>query len=299
MKNALTIDLEDYHQVTAFARNNGTAATNHVSRVERNAEKTLEMLARHNCKATFFTVGSVAEEFPSLIRRVADAGHELACHSYAHRQISLLTAEQFRDDTLRAKHAIEEAAGVPVRGYRAPSFSITSASSWAFGILTELGFDYDSSIFPINHFNFRMKCAPRDPFVINTACGALVEFPMTTLQLAGARAPIAGGAYLRVLPYRYTRWGIRYLNDREGRAANVYLHPWELDPEQPRMKGTLSARMRHYFGLRGAATKFDRLLHDFDFQTLRDWSAQIQTAIGQNEGAFLRMDAATLFSLTA
>jgi polysaccharide deacetylase family protein (PEP-CTERM system associated) len=269
MKNALTIDLEDYFHATAFSAEVGAVACHsHVSRVERSTEKLLEILGQNGQFATFFTVGSVAENFPQLIQRIANAGHEIACHSYAHRLVLSLTRDQFYEDTRRAKLAIEDAAGTPVFGYRAPSFSITHQSEWAFHVLVELGFTYDSSVFPIRHLNFEMQHAPRDPFLIMTPAGSILELPMTTLQIAGARAPLAGGAYLRLLPYTFTRWGIRYLNVSEGRPACVYLHPWELDPEQPRMKGSITARMRHYFGLHSTESKLRRLLSDFEFQPL-------------------------------
>ncbi len=269
MKNALTIDVEDYFHATAFSANDESLNGNtYVSRVEQNTEKILEILAEKGCPATFFVVGSVAERFPQLIQQIVRAGHEIACHSFAHCQVFNLTRNQFYEDTRRAKLAIENAAGVPVYGYRAPSFSITKASPWAFELLVELGFRYDSSIFPVKHINFKMQYVPRHPFVIITSAGSILEFPMTTLQIFGTRAPLAGGAYLRLLPYWYTRWGIRYLNASESRPACVYLHPWELDPAQPRMKSGLSARMRHYFGLRRAEIKFRRLLMDFEFQPL-------------------------------
>jgi polysaccharide deacetylase family protein (PEP-CTERM system associated) len=269
MKNALTIDLEDHYHATAFSTNQVSAnSISHTSRVEGNAERLLEILARRGSLATFFTVGSVAERFPGLIRTIAAAGHELACHSYAHRLIFTMSREEFCEDTRRAKCAIEDAAGLPIRGYRAPSFSITNNTEWAFEVLAELGFSYDSSIFPIKHVNFDMRTALRTPFFISTKAGSIMEFPMPTLQFLGSRAPLAGGAYLRLLPYWYTRWGIRYLNRSERHPVCVYLHPWELDPEQPRMKGTLTARMRHYFGLHGAEEKFRRLLSDFEFGPL-------------------------------
>jgi polysaccharide deacetylase family protein (PEP-CTERM system associated) len=269
MKNALTIDLEDYYQVTAFAATNDqVGSASFISRVEQNTEKILEVLAQGRRLATFFAVGSVAERFPQLIQRVSRAGHEIACHSFAHRQVFTMTRDQFYQDTRRAKLAIEDAAGVSIQGYRAPSFSITRDSQWAFEVLAELGFTYDSSIFPIRHLHFDMRLVSRTPFLIMTSAGPILEFPMTTFQIAGARAPLAGGAYLRLLPYRFTRWGIQYLNDSENHPACIYLHPWELDPEQPRMKGSITARLRHYFGLRGAETKFRRLLEDFEFHPL-------------------------------
>jgi len=269
MKNALTIDLEDYYHATAFADYiDQVQWHSQASRIEANTQKLLDLLDAHECHATFFTLGCVAEQFPQLVKKIAARGHEIACHSFAHRQIFTLTRDQFYEDTRRAKLVIEDAAGTPVYGYRAPSFSITNASEWTFELLAELGFTYDSSIFPIKQLNFEMQNVPRNPFVIVTSTGPILEFPMTTLQIAGARAPLAGGAYLRLLPYWYTRWGIQYLNISESRPACVYLHPWELDPEQPRMKGSITAHLRHYFGLRGTETKVHRLLEDFEFQPL-------------------------------
>src|SRR5208282_5551129 len=195
MKNALTIDLEEYYHATAFSANGGNADGPHLSRVEQNAERILEALAKKGCLATFFTVGSIAENFPGLIQRIARAGHELACHSYAHRQVFTLSRDEFLEDTRRAKSAIEDASGTHVVGYRAPSFSITKDTDWAFEVLVELGFTYDSSIFPIRHLHYEMQGAPRNPFIINTRVGQIIEFPMTTLEILGARAPLAGGAY--------------------------------------------------------------------------------------------------------
>lgn len=282
MINVLTVDLEDYYHATAFSANLGSLNGDmHVSRVEHNTDRTLEILAQNNCLATFFAVGSVAEKFPQLIHRIVRAGHEVACHSFAHRQVFTLTRAQFFEDTRRAKVAIENAGGTAVIGYRAPSFSITKDSEWAFEVLAELGFTYDSSIFPIRHLNFDMQDAPRSPFFVTTSCGSILEFPMTTIQIAGMRAPLAGGAYLRVLPYWYTRWGIRHLNTSECRPACVYLHPWELDPEQPRMQGNLTARLRHYFGLHGAEAKFRRLLEDFEFQPLRILVEELNNNLSQ------------------
>lgn len=277
MKNVLTIDLEDYYHVTAFRDTVGERRwASHQSRVERNTDLLLQLLAETGHKATFFTLGCIAKELPGLVRKIAAQGHEIACHSLKHRVVAELSPEEFREDTRCAKSLLEDACGVQVLGYRAPSFSITRGSEWAFEILAHLGFSYDSSIFPIRHLNFDMRHVSRDPFMILTPAGPLLEFPLTTLQIAGARAPLAGGAYLRFLPYWYTRWGIGYLNSSENRPACVYLHPWELDPQQPKMKGGLTARLRHYFGLKATEAKFRRLLADFDFQPLGLWVDVLQ-----------------------
>ena len=279
MKNALTIDLEDYYQVSAFAKG---SSVDHwegfTSRIEQNTEKLLSLFGAENRKATFFTLGWVARKYPNLVRQIADAGHEIACHSDAHHSVYTLTAKQFREDTAQAKKSLEDIAGVSISGYRAPSFSITADTLWAFAILAELGFTYDSSIFPIKHINYGMPQAPRLPFLVRTSAGPIVEFPMPTLQLGASRAPIAGGAYFRLLPYWYTSWGIKYLNSAERSPACIYLHPWELDSEQPRMNGSLTAKMRHYFGLRATEGKFRRLLHDFEFQPMSSFVSDIRVS---------------------
>jgi len=278
MKNAITIDLEDYYQVSAFADNVVVDQwESFSSRIEKNTAKLLSILADCGTKATFFTLGWVAKTYPNLVKEIADQGHEIACHSNVHRSIFAMTADEFRQDSLQAKQLLEDLIGTSVRGYRAPSFSITRNSLWAFEILAELGFSYDSSVFPIKHPNYGWPRAPRFPFTIKTTCGSITEFPMPTLEFGGARAPIGGGAYLRLLPYWYTRWGIRQINDSEDRSACIYLHPWELDTEQPRMACSLSARLRHYFGLRGTERKVRRLLRDFEAMPLICLIAELQS----------------------
>jgi len=266
MKNALTIDLEDYFHVSAYAgRVRMEEWDSYPSRVEQNTDRLLELLAEHNCLATFFVLGWVAEKKPEVVARVADAGHEIACHSMLHRRIFDLTPQEFREDTRRAKAVIEDTTGKQVAGYRAPSFSVTKKSFWALDILVEEGFQYDSSIFPVEHPSYGIPDAPRTPYWINTASGPILEFPMPTLAMGSKRSPIGGGAYLRLLPYSYTLRSIRYLNQHEDSPVCVYVHPWELDPEQPRMGGSLSARARHYFGLGRAETKLRRLIRDVEF----------------------------------
>jgi len=284
MKNALTIDLEDYYQVSAFAKG---ASVDHwegfTSRIEQNTEKLLSLFEGEKRKATFFTLGWVARKYPKLVGQIIETGHEIACHSDAHHSVYTLTAEQFREDTSQAKKSLEDITGTAILGYRAPSFSITADTLWAFEILAELGFTYDSSIFPIQHLNYGMPHAPRVPFLIHTNTGPIVEFPMPTLQLGASRAPIAGGAYFRLLPYWYTSWGIKYLNAAESSPACIYLHPWELDSEQPRMNGSLTARMRHYFGLRATEGKFRRLLHDFEFQPMSSFVGDIRDSMKDSQ----------------
>ena len=269
VKNALTIDLEDYYQVTAFASDSGASDwKSHASRVEANTAKLLELLSLAKCRATFFTLGWVAEKYPKLIRQIAELGHEIGCHSHLHRLVYSLTPGEFKEDTRRAKELLEDASGVTVRGYRAPSFSITRDSWWAFEVLAALGFAYDSSLFPIKHMNYGMPNGPRFPFQVQTPAGPVAEFPMPTVALGSARSPFGGGAYFRLLPYRFTRWGIGYVNRRENQPVCVYLHPWELDSDQPRMQGSLTSRARHYFGLKATEAKLKRLLSEFEFHPL-------------------------------
>ena len=276
MKNAVTIDLEDYYQVSAFSKD-VDQWDSYPSRIEHNTERLLSILDEGGTRATFFTLGWVAKKYPKLVREIADRHHEVACHSNVHRSVYAMGADEFREDTLLAKRLLENVTGMPVRGYRAPSFSIKRNSLWAFEILAELGFSYDSSVFPIKHPNYGWPRAPRFPFKINTGRGSIIEFPMPTLQLGGVRAPIGGGAYLRLLPYWYTRWGIRYINGGEDRSACVYLHPWEIDSEQPRMRVSISARLRHYFGLQGFESKFRRLLRDFELQPLGSLIGELES----------------------
>jgi polysaccharide deacetylase family protein (PEP-CTERM system associated) len=266
MKNAITFDLEDYMHVTAFADLlKAEEWSSCVSRLEHNTDKLLSILDSGACVATFFILGWVSEKFPQVVRRIAEQGHEVACHSLRHRLVYEMTPQEFREDTLDAKALLEDVSGRRVRGYRAPSFSITKNSWWAFEILSELGFTYDSSIFPVRHPNYGLIEASRFPFAVRTASGTVVEFPLPTLEVGGMRAPFAGGAYLRIMPYLYTRWGINYVNNWEARPVCIYLHPWELDVHQPRIKGSLTARLRHYMGLRGTEVKLCKLLRDFEF----------------------------------
>lgn len=269
VKNALTFDLEDYFHVTAFADRIAVSQWDSCeSRVETTTAKLLDLLGERDLRATFFVLGWVGEKFPRLVRQIARLGHEIACHSHRHRLVYELSEDEFREDTHRAKSVLEDAAGVALKGYRAPSFSITRESMWAFRILVELGFQYDSSVFPVDHPNYGIPEAQRFPFWIQTEAGSLLEFPMSTLALGDKRSPIAGGAYFRLLPYWYTRWGIRFINQKEGHPVCTYLHPWELDPEQPRVDGRATARLRHYLGLQGMERKFRQLLRDFEFVTL-------------------------------
>ena len=272
MLNALTIDVEDYYQVSAFESVVPLADwERYESRVEKNTHRILDLLDAHTTTATFFVLGWVAERHPGLIHTLVARGHEVASHGYAHRRVYTQTPAQFRTETRRSKCLLEDTLGHPIRGYRAASYSITMHSLWALEVLREEGFVYDSSIFPIRHDLYGIPSHPRFCHMIPGQSDApLVEFPLSTLRLGGTNFPIAGGGYLRLFPYAYTRWGLRYLNRREGQPAVVYLHPWELDPEQPRLPAGTLSRFRHYTNLHRMEERFVRLLQDFSFGTMSE-----------------------------
>jgi polysaccharide deacetylase family protein (PEP-CTERM system associated) len=269
--NALTVDVEDYYQVEAFAsvvRREDWLRWE--SRLEHNTRRLLELLARHDAHGTFFTLGWVAEHYPGLVREIAGAGHEVACHSYEHRLIYRQTPEEFRRDVRRAKAALEDALGARVAGYRAPSYSITSQSLWALDVLIEEGFAYDSSIFPVHHDRYGMPGAARFPHTIRRAAGQILELPPSTVRLWGVNWPMAGGGYFRLLPYAIFRRGLRRINGRERQSAIFFVHPWELDPEQPAVPGTRLNIWRHRVNLHRTAPRLERLLNDFRFAPMRD-----------------------------
>jgi len=237
--------------------------------VEPNTRRLLELLAKLNVHATFFVLGWVAERFPALVREIAASGHELGCHSYWHRLIYNLGRAEFREDTRRAKNVIEQIAGQAVSGYRAPTYSVTDRSVWALDILAELGFTYDSSIFPIHHDRYGMPGAPRAPFRFETPSGPMTEFPITTFRLAGHNLPVGGGGYLRLLPRLYTRLGLKRV-EKEGLPIVIYIHPWEVDPEQPRLPGRLSSRIRHYTNLSRTLARFQSVLQAGHYTSFRE-----------------------------
>ena len=270
MKNILTIDIEEYFhpsEVQRFVSFDQWPSL--VSRVEPATRRILDLLEEHSIKATFFVLGWVAERHPRLIERIAQAGHEIGCHSYAHQLVYQLTPALFREDTCRAIAAIEDACGVQPRLYRAPSYSITRESLWALEILVECGFYYDSSIVPVVHDRYGIPGFRREPQLIATASGPILEVPVATTKLSdGAVLPVGGGAYLRLLPYRYTAAGIRRINRREQQPACIYFHPWEIDPDQPRLVTEWISRLRTYTGLSGMEDKLRRLTAEFCFSTM-------------------------------
>jgi len=301
--NAMTVDVEDYFQVSAFAsvvpRDRWGE---YESRVAANTDRLLAIFAESGVHATFFVLGWVAEREPSLVRRIAGAGHEIASHGYTHRLVYNQTAAEFRDDVRRSKAVLESMCGSPVVGYRAPSFSITERSLWALDVLIEEGFTYDASVFPIRHDRYGIPSAPRHPFRVRHGARALVhagrgfgpgapdgeaqhgvgvepppetgaglgllEIPASTVRFAGTNFPVGGGGYFRLLPYAWTRWGIARVNRLERRPAVFYLHPWEIDPGQPRISASRLSKFRHYLNLHLAEERLRRLLSDFRFGTV-------------------------------
>lgn len=267
--NAMTVDVEDYFQATAFDRVVSRASwADQESRVEANTQRLLACFEAHGVRGTFFILGWVAERCPGLVRRIASAGHEIGSHGYHHQLVYLLTPEQFRQDIRRAKAVIEDATGCRVRGYRAPSFSIVRSNLWALDVLIEEGHEYDASIYPIHHDRYGIPDAPRQAHVIERPAGAIVEIPAPTVRLGRTNLPIAGGGYFRLLPYAATRWGIRRVNERDGDPVVFYLHPWEIDPGQPRLLGSRLSALRHYVGLGHTHARLERLFRDFSFDTL-------------------------------
>ncbi|MDO9094847.1 MAG: DUF3473 domain-containing protein [Rubrivivax sp.] len=262
LTNALTIDVEDYFQVSAFApyirRDEWDARE---CRVERNVERILAMLAQRDTKATFFTLGWVAERYPQLVKRIVEGGHELASHGYGHERASDLSQEAFAQDVGRAKKLLEDIAGREVLGYRAPSFSIGTGNLWAFDQLARAGYTYSSSIYPIAHDHYGMPDSPR--FAYRVASG-LLEVPVTTLRMMSRNLPSSGGGYFRLLPYGISRWMIRRINTVDRESAIFYFHPWEIDSEQPRVAGIdAKTRFRHYVNIPRMEAKLQSLLADF------------------------------------
>jgi polysaccharide deacetylase family protein (PEP-CTERM system associated) len=269
--NAMSVDVEDYFHVTAFDKTVPRGTWDRLeSRVCRNTDALLEMFADGGVRGTFFVLGWVAERYPRLIRTIAHAGHEVACHSHQHRLVFDMTRDEFRNDLRRAKRAIEDASGASVIGYRAPTFSITKQSLWALDVLIEEGFIYDSSIFPIHHDRYGIPEASRHVHRITRPAGSIWEVPASTLRVAGVNVPVGGGGYFRILPYTWSRWAISRVNASEGEPVIFYLHPWEIDPGQPRMPAALAARWRHEFGLSRTRQRLQRLVRAFRFAPIRD-----------------------------
>jgi polysaccharide deacetylase family protein (PEP-CTERM system associated) len=260
--NALTIDVEDYFQVSAFAPHIARGDwPSRECRIEQNIDRVLALLADANAKATFFTLGWIAERYPEIVRRIASEGHELASHGFAHQRANEQSPMEFLADIRLAKAVIEDIANCDVRGYRAPSFSIGRSNPWAFDAIAAAGYRYSSSIYPIRHDHYGMPDAPR---FAHESLPGLLEIPVATVRMARSNWPAGGGGYFRLLPYALSRWSLRRINRTDRQPAMFYFHPWELDPEQPRVVGPdAKTRFRHYLNLRRMAPRLARLLHDF------------------------------------
>jgi polysaccharide deacetylase family protein (PEP-CTERM system associated) len=267
MKNALTFDVEEYFHAEAFARAVRPEEWPSLqSRVVDTTERILDLLDYADVRATFFVLGWVAERHPELVREIAARRHEVACHGYGHRMIQQLGRQEFAEDVRRAKKILEDVAGTAVIGYRAATFSVVRETLWSLEVLSEAGFRYDSSVFPIVHDRYGIPDAPRFPYRIAVGGSSeIAEFPLSTLALLRYRLPVAGGGYFRLFPYRLTRWAIRHINRGEGQPAIVYLHPWELDAHQPRLPAAWLSQLRHSVNTRTTEDKLRRLLRDFRF----------------------------------
>jgi len=263
LPNAMTVDVEDYFQVSAFENTiSQDDWTSMPARLPRNVELILQIFRRENVKATFFTLGWVCEKFPQVVRDIAAAGHEIASHGHAHSRVWTLTREQFRSDVEGTRKRLEDVSGTRVIGYRAPSFSIGQETLWAHDVLAEAGYTYSSSVFPIQHDHYGLPNAPRFPF--RTSSDVLLEIPMSSLSFLGRNWPCAGGGYFRLLPLSYSKWAVRRINERDQMPAVFYFHPWEIDPGQPRINGiSAKARFRHYLNLNKFEYRLTQMLLSF------------------------------------
>ena len=262
----MTVDVEDYFQVSAFETHVSRGDWNRFeSRVERNTQRLLARFGEAGVTATFFVLGWIGERYPGLVRRIAGAGHEIASHGYEHRLVYDMTPRQFAEDVRRTKCILESICGQPVIGYRAPSYSITRKSLWAFDVLLQEGYLYDASVFPIRHDRYGIPDAPRHPYRVQREFGSIWELPGSTIRCAGQNVPIGGGGYFRLFPYGITRRAIKRVNRVERRPIMFYLHPWEIDPDQPRISASGLSRFRHYQNLAKTEARLLRLLTDFSF----------------------------------
>lgn len=278
LQNVMSVDVEDYFQVSAFAASVARDKwDNFPLRVRNNTYRLLDLFNQAGIKATFFCLGWIAERDQKLIKEIHAAGHEIASHGYSHQLIYNQTPEVFRDETLRSKKLLEDIIGEPVQGYRAASYSITQQSLWALDILAEAGFVYDSSIFPIRHDRYGIPDAKTTPHHLTTPNGSqLVEFPLTTRRIGKYNIPAAGGGYFRLYPYFLTRFLLKGVNRKQREQFVFYLHPWEVDPDQPRIDASAFSKFRHYNNLAKCESRLSQLLKDFNFTTMRDVLTQLQ-----------------------
>ena len=275
IRNVLSVDVEDYFQVAAFEgivpRDEWAA---HPIRVVDNTFRLLDIFAEYDVKATFFTLGWVADRSPQLVRAIADNGHEVASHGYDHTPVTRLNSVQFREDVVRTKKMLEDASGVAVTGYRAPTFSIDLSTPWALPILLETGHRYSSSVYPVKHDLYGWVDSQRFPY--HERQSGLLEIPVSTIDLVGRNVPCGGGGYFRLYPYAFTRWCFRRINRDEARPVVFYMHPWEIDVEQPRLNGiSMKARFRHYLNLKNTERRLQRLLGEFK------WGRMDETFLGE------------------
>ncbi len=262
--NAMSVDVEDYFQVSAMAQHIDRAEWDRIPcRIERNVDLLLSIFADNGAKATFFTLGWIAQRHPEMVRRIVAEGHELASHGDAHLRASEQTRAEFLADIVKAKVILQDISGQPVQGYRAPSFSISEENLWAFDCLEEAGYRYSSSVYPVHHDHYGMPDAPRFPY---SPGGQLTEIPVTTARAFGRNLPAGGGGYFRLLPYAASRWAINRVNQDDRKPAIFYTHPWEFDPEQPKVSGVdLKTRFRHYVNLGRTEGRLRRLVQDFQW----------------------------------
>lgn len=273
IKHAMTIDVEDYYHVSAFGKVIAPEDWDQwPSRVEQNTDTLLGMFDDANIKATFFVLGWVAERYPNIVKKLAANGHEVASHGYSHQLIYRQTPEVFKEETYRSKVLLEDQCGSAVQGYRAASYSITPKSLWALDILGELGFTWDSSIFPVHHDRYGIPGSPEEPYTIITQSGhSLTEFPLTTAKVFGQSVPAAGGGYFRQYPYALSRWLFNRASLNQSKPQIFYLHPWEIDPEQPRVPGaSWFSNFRHYTNLARCQPRLRQMLQDFAFTTVTE-----------------------------
>lgn len=275
--NALTVDVEDYFHVAALASSiSRDSWTSRESRVVGNTQRLLSLFEQFDVKGTFFVLGWVAEQHPQLVKDIAARGHEIACHGYSHRLVYEQSPKEFYEETLRSKSLLEDITGTGIFGYRAASYSVVRESLWALDILVELGFIYDSSIFPVHHDRYGIPDAERAPHRLSTPKGkSIVEWPLATASILGIRLPVAGGGYFRLFPYWLSHWGLTSINRRERRPFIFYLHPWEIDPAQPRVSTSWLSRFRHYTNLEKCEERLRRLLGEFRFGTAKDSLVQL------------------------
>lgn len=270
LRHVFSVDVEEYFQVGAFERLIESSSWDSIpTRLVKPIDQILDLLARFDARGTFFTLGWIAVRYPEIVRRIAAAGHEIASHGWSHRRATALSPAEFRDEIRRSKAVLEDLIGQPVLGYRAPNFSIGPRNDWAFDILVEEGYRYDSSVFPIRRHDYGNPDAPSEPYVLQRRAGPLIELPLATTTFFGSRCPAAGGAYLRHLPFGLIRRAFREYEQR-GVPGVFYIHPWELDPDQPRLRVPRLTSVRHYGGLRKTAGRIARLLEEFQFASARE-----------------------------